>query len=116
MILNYNEYKLDRQSIDYVILLLRKQMKSRVTYLDGLRGIAALVVVLNHYAWSFYPAIFTRSIEELHSKTKIESFIYNSYNSPLGIVLNGTFAVCLFLVLSGFLVSFKYFKKQELNS
>jgi peptidoglycan/LPS O-acetylase OafA/YrhL len=63
--------------------------KGTLHYLESLRGLAALAVVLNHIQRAFYPDFF-----------------------PQLVVLGGL-AVRLFFVLSGFVLSISYFRKRE---
>ncbi len=55
----------------------------RITYLDGLRGIAAMQVVLQHFVRAFAPGWF----------------------APLGFLADGDFAVYVFFLLSGFVLT-----------
>lgn len=55
----------------------------RVTFLDGLRGLAALQVVLGHYTSAFLPTI----------------------NPRLGVLADGQCAVFLFFLMSGFVLT-----------
>ena len=57
--------------------------KIREKYLDGLRGLAAMQVVFQHYALAFLPASLGR----------------------FGILADGNFAVFVFLVMSGFVLT-----------
>jgi peptidoglycan/LPS O-acetylase OafA/YrhL len=77
----------------------------KLTYLEGLRGIAALVVVFHHLVLMFYPAL--NFGEETNS---ISKFIATS---PFNIFYNGDFAVCLFFVLSGYVLSYKYILSND---
>jgi peptidoglycan/LPS O-acetylase OafA/YrhL len=72
----------------------------RRAYLDGLRGVAALIVLFSHLTISLLPAIVTFSPNEVHSRYDIAIG-----NSPLALFWAGNFAVCLFFVLSGFVLS-----------
>jgi peptidoglycan/LPS O-acetylase OafA/YrhL len=64
----------------------------RITYFDGLRGLACLQVVIDHYAQSFSPVNYAR----------------------IGFFGNGECAVDLFFLMSGFVLtgSFKKFPSQ----
>ncbi len=71
----------------------------RFHYLDGLRGIAALTVVFYHI--NIY-LDFTKSALQSHLPLII-----------LNIFANGHSAVALFFVMSGFVLSFKYFQQKS---
>jgi peptidoglycan/LPS O-acetylase OafA/YrhL len=75
--------------------------------LDGLRGVAALAVVLAHYAASFYPAM-TEMGTQIHSR-----FDMSVEGTPFNLFIAGNFAVCLFFVLSGFVLSAKFFRTKS---
>lgn len=75
--------------------------KKRIDYLDGLRGAAAVLVVIHHLMIGFYPSTYTVDPSTLHTTGAVE---YISHNTPLGIGINGGFAVAIFLVLSGYVV------------
>ena len=75
----------------------------RMAYLDGLRGLAALDVVITHFAAIFYPfALFGSDYPRQHAAEAL------FWLSPLGVVFSGRFAVCLFFVLSGFVLSLRF--------
>ena len=82
----------------------------RIAYLDGLRGLAVLVVVLHHFMLAFYPAIYGGYQDLLHTNSGVELLIYRT---PLNIFFNGNFAVFLFIILSGFVLSLKYFQDKK---
>jgi peptidoglycan/LPS O-acetylase OafA/YrhL len=71
----------------------------RIPYLDGLRGIAAVIVFLNHFAASFFPAIIFGRESMIHA-----GWERALYATPLGILTNGSFAVHLFIALSAFVL------------
>jgi peptidoglycan/LPS O-acetylase OafA/YrhL len=65
--------------------------------LDGLRGIACLVVFLHHCTAAFWFSLYTRP--DLN---------------PLTLLCNGTFAVHVFFVMSGFVLSLAYVRTPRL--
>jgi len=69
--------------------------QGRLAALDGLRGVAALIVVFSHFCCAFLP----RFVPAL---TDHPSWFADT---PLGILYNGTFSVSIFFVLSGFVVA-----------
>jgi peptidoglycan/LPS O-acetylase OafA/YrhL len=67
----------------------------RIECLDGLRGAAALVVVLFHYLCLLHPKL-TPSMSEAPRAL---------VDTPLNLAVNGVFAVALFFVLSGLVIA-----------
>lgn len=76
------------------------ERKGRLDFLDGLRGLAALNVVLNHFVCAYYPQMFFAS-EAKSMGGFLSLFCY----TPLGVLVNGSVAVQFFFVLTGFLVA-----------
>ena len=81
----------------------------KLAYLESLRGLAAFIVVLNHFAVAFYPALYFGATEPVHTAKGIEVFISGT---PLNLLYNGSFAVAVFFVLSGFVLTYKFFKDR----
>ncbi|ASS66940.2 MULTISPECIES: acyltransferase [unclassified Paenibacillus] len=71
-------------------------------YLDGIRGLAAFAVVVSHYIQVFYPAALNGKPQQAH----FEWDVWYGH-SPINLFFNGQFAVCLFFVLSGYVLSVK---------
>lgn len=82
----------------------------KIRYLDGLRGLAAFVVVVHHFVLAFYPALFFGFNTQTHLGDGFELFMSGSI---FNILYNGNFAVCIFFVLSGFVLSHKFFLKGD---
>lgn len=80
----------------------------KVKYLGGLRGIAALIVVFHHFLGAFFHSTKTGILEFAHS-----SFEIIMYGTPLNLLSNGFLAVQIFFVLSGYVLSYKFFKSKN---
>ena len=84
---------------------------NKIAYLDGIRGIAAFVVVIHHFLLSFYISYYTFDEGASHMQNWDVKFGRSIYS----VVANGNFCVCIFFVLSGFVLSRKYFQTQSVE-
>lgn len=80
----------------------------KINFFEGVRGIAAFIVVISHFIQVFYPALYDLNPELVHNE-----FEKSIPQTPLNIFYNGNFAVCIFFVLSGFVLSYKYVVKKN---
>jgi peptidoglycan/LPS O-acetylase OafA/YrhL len=87
--------------------LLKIPMTERNYSLDGLRGFAALAVIFSHAAMAFYPWL------EYGTNAQSPFWMRLVYNSPLAIVYNGNLSVSIFFVLSGYVLSVKFFRSGD---
>lgn len=71
----------------------------RINSLEGLRGIAALMVLFNHLGVMFYPAYYWGA-EEIGGHC--EFIEYYLGQTPLSFLFAGHSAVMIFFVLTGF--------------
>lgn len=76
---------------------------ARFLELEGLRGIAAVVVAFYHYFLAFYVLVFLGV-----GASKL-------YGNPIMVFLSGTFSVAIFFVLSGFVLSVGFFQTDRLE-
>lgn len=83
---------------------------NRFMALEGVRGLAAIAVVLHHYVASFYPFLDNGNPALAHSW--VEEIIYGT---PLALPFAGRLAVALFFVLSGFVLSIAFFQTGDRN-
>jgi peptidoglycan/LPS O-acetylase OafA/YrhL len=84
-------------------------MTEKINYLDGLRGIAAINVMIMHFFIILIPAIIysDRMPSHLGNLERIFSI------TPLGLIGAGNFSVCIFFVLSGYVLTQKYFRTKD---
>jgi peptidoglycan/LPS O-acetylase OafA/YrhL len=88
--------------------------KNRFWELEGLRGVAAIVVATYHYLLAFYALAFLGPNSGLLAGQHTH-FEDNFYGSPIAVFLSGTFAVAIFFVLSGFVLSIGFFQTGKLD-
>jgi peptidoglycan/LPS O-acetylase OafA/YrhL len=77
-------------------------MSSKLGYVEGMRGVAALIVCVFHFTMIFLPAISAMGARDWG----IGEHAFAA--SPINVILNGNFAVCLFFVLSGYVLSCRF--------
>jgi len=94
--------------------IIKATKPSRFLELEGLRGLAAIAVVIYHFSLAFY--LFAFFGPSLVSDTiKHFSLEDNLYANPIAGLLSGTFAVSIFFVLSGFVLSISFFKTKNVE-
>lgn len=77
--------------------------------LDGLRGLASVIVLFWHFAIGFTPFIVGGAA--LHH-TRLDRAVSNT---PLFLPFAGEFSVMIFFVLSGFVLSLSFFKHRKVS-
>ncbi|AKB12571.1 Peptidoglycan/LPS O-acetylase OafA/YrhL, contains acyltransferase and SGNH-hydrolase domains [Methanosarcina thermophila] len=84
-------------------------MTEKIGYLDGLRGVAAINVMLMHFFIVLLPAMIYSDRMPSHLGNLEKIFT----STPLGLIGAGNFSVCIFFVLSGYVLTQKYFKTKD---
>jgi len=84
--------------------------QSRQAHLDSLRGIAALIVVIAHYLAAFYPYTIFGNQGGYQQHADWENMVFYP---PFGLLVAGHFAVCLFFILSGYVLSYSYLGESK---
>ena len=80
--------------------------KQKLKHIEGIRGLAAIIVVLHHYSLAFYPALNFGDASQTHiGNGSLELFMAST---PINLIYNGGFAVCIFFILSGYVLSNAY--------
>jgi len=80
---------------------------SRLTPLEAYRGIAAVIVVVHHFFLGFAPAVTGTFQSDRTAESVIGHFYF--------VFFNGTGAVYFFFTLSGFVLSWSYFNRADIN-
>ena len=75
----------------------------RVAWLDGLRGLAAMQVVLLHYAYVFLPGLGFGNPRFIHFQWELRFT-----NTPLGFLFSSVTAVYLFFIISGVVLTYAF--------
>jgi peptidoglycan/LPS O-acetylase OafA/YrhL len=84
---------------------------NKIAYLDGIRGVAAFMVFLHHFFLAFYIGFYIPDSGQSH----LHGWEVKYGQSVFSVFSNGHFAVCVFFVLSGYVLSRKYVQANELN-
>jgi peptidoglycan/LPS O-acetylase OafA/YrhL len=90
----------------------------KIKYIEGMRGLAALIVLFAHTISAFYPVLFPHPdvlplpLDYLATQPiLVKAFVF----SPLIVFLNGIFAVIIFLIISGYVISYNCFHSKDEN-
>ena len=87
--------------------------KHREEQLDGLRGIAALIVMNSHFICAFFPYLNSKFFPEIFGHSNSNSYLIKFLQSPpVSIFFNGHAAVCVFFVLSGYVLAIPFHQKN----
>jgi peptidoglycan/LPS O-acetylase OafA/YrhL len=84
----------------------------KIKYLDGLRGVASIVVVLQHLKYSFFQpqsALLITQFNSLDLLPIIKTFVVSCFN----LFFDGNLAVWIFWLLSSYVISIKFFKTDK---
>lgn len=98
----------ERRRVDAIAFAGRGNLAEKIEYLDGLRGLAAFIVVLHHFVCTFYPAM--AEVGKIYHLGPVEGWLGNT---PFSLLFGGNFPVCVFFILSGYVLTYKFFKTKN---
>lgn len=84
---------------------------SKIGHFEGLRGLAALVVVNEHLLKLFFFMAFSDAAMRSSGFGVLEELSF----PPFNMLHNGAWAVCVFFVLSGYVLSHSFFSGKNTN-
>ena len=87
--------------------VLSKEPINKLYYLDGMRGLMAINVILCHFVCVYFPQMYFQS-----SAQESSDFLSLFATTPLSATVNGNIAVMYFMALTGFLVGMSTFTKK----
>lgn len=80
---------------------------------DGLRGLAALNVVIAHFFCAFVPGLLHKNYPSLFAENPHPGLMHRVLELPvLNIFYNGHLAVLIFFVLSGYVLTMPYYRNE----
>lgn len=84
----------------------------KLQYFEGIRGIAALIVVFDHLDFVFSLNLDSKIFEIIFKITNFK-LLAESLQSVFSFFLNGNLAVYIFFFMSGYVISIKLFKNES---
>lgn len=90
-------------------------MNARVFYLDGLRGILAIIVFLHHYFYAFCPDLIFGGNYSYYLNNGPFSFYKLLALTPINILFNPGTAIHFFFLLSGYVQTRNYFITSDIR-
>ena len=89
------------------------EAEKRLDYLDGLKGIFTLLVVVGHFGMAFFSNGFVGWGSEVGAN-EIRQIYFS--NMPWSLIINNSIPVYLFMTLIAFFPAYKYFIKRDNKS
>lgn len=96
----------------YPLPKVRSTESGKLGFLESVRGLAAGAVVLVHILAAFYPGSIIGPSKAPANNELVGSLFYGL---PLGFSVAGYFAVMVFFVLSGFVLTYRFFQSHDQN-
>ena len=87
------------------------QERKRLPWIDGLRGLACLAIFAHHFAGCFYPVLLYGT-----EQGGVGPLGIALAQSPLAVLVNGNFWVCVFFVMAGFVAAWGRFGGERPQS
>jgi peptidoglycan/LPS O-acetylase OafA/YrhL len=83
---------------------------SKLGYLESIRGLAAFAVVFAHILSVYLPGVLLQDGSKVADNALMSNLFFGI---PMGFAASGHFAVVLFFVLSGFVLTYRFFQTNN---
>ena len=84
----------------------------RLYWIDGLKGIACIMIFIHHFMLAFFPASYYGEGAMIHGNNGWEVGLSQS---SVGVLINGYFWVCVFCLVSGLVQSYKIYNSNDFS-
>lgn len=84
---------------------------NRVKWIDGVKGVACILILLHHYMLAFFPSSYYGAVKESHCNG-LDTFLSQSVFS---FFMNGNFLVHLYILITGYVVSLQIKNMEKDN-
>ena len=84
----------------------------RLTWIDGLRGLACILIFTHHFLVSFFPSSYNG---DPNTSRMIYGLDVKWANSPLSFIICGNFRVSVFCLVSGLVLGYQIYRAKTTN-
>ena len=84
----------------------------RLTWIDGLRGLACILIFTHHFLVSFFPSSYNG---DPNTSRMIYGLDVKWANSPLSFIICGNFWVSVFCLVSGLVLGYQIYRAKTTN-
>lgn len=90
----------------------RNENKQYLYWINGLKGIACFAIAAHHFLLAFYPGTYWQGTVQVKQTFDLKRWYWET---PLSVVTNGNYMVCIFCVLSGLLCAYGIMANENMQ-
>ena len=84
--------------------------QKRIVWMDGLKGLSCIFILLHHFIMGFYPAAYSGDYNLSHMRSQADVAFAQS---PLAFFAIGDLWVSVFCMISGFVIAYQVFRMTQ---
>lgn len=88
------------------------EKRERLDWVDGLRGLACVLMFVHHWMTSFYPSTYNGEMKTSYMPYNLD-VKWSAY--PISFLTNGNFLLFIFCVVSGLVLSYQIYHMQDVK-